>query len=220
MIELKNITKIFSKADSQNILYKNMNFEVKSGEFIAIVGRSGSWKSTILNLISGLLWPDEGSISIDNQDITKLSQDKITKFRGKNMSFIFQQFHLIPNLTVEENITLPLEINKIPAQFETKEILQKVWLSQKAESYPFELSGWEQQRVAVARAFAAQTNILLADEPTGNLDENNAKNVMDVLQTLHKETKNTIILITHDMQVAEYADKIYTLENKQLILKK
>ena len=220
MIELKNITKIFSKADSENILYKNMDFEVKSGEFIAIVGRSGSWKSTILNLISGLLWPDEGSISIDNQDITKLSQDEITKFRGKNMSFIFQQFHLIPNLTVEENITLPLEINKIPAQFETKEILQKVWLSQKAESYPFELSGWEQQRVAVARAFAAQTNILLADEPTGNLDENNAKNVMDILQTLHKETKNTIILITHDMQVAEYADKIFTLENKQLILKK
>lgn len=220
MIELKNITKIFSKADSQNILYKNMDFEVKSGEFIAIVGRSGSWKSTILNLISGLLWPDEWSISIDNQDITKLSQDEITKFRGKNMSFIFQQFHLIPNLTVEENIILPLEINKIPAQFETKEILQKVWLSQKAESYPFELSGWEQQRVAVARAFAAQTNILLADEPTGNLDENNAKNVMDILQTLHKETKNTIILITHDMQVAEYADKIFTLENKQLILKK
>lgn len=220
MIELKNITKIFSKADSQNILYKNMDFEVKSGEFIAIVGRSGSWKSTILNIISGLLWPDEGSIIIDNQDITKLSQDEITKFRGKNMSFIFQQFHLIPNLTVEENITLPLEINKIPAQFETKEILEKVWLSQKAESYPFELSGWEQQRVAVARAFAAQTNILLADEPTGNLDENNAKNVMDILQTLHKETKNTIILITHDMQVAEYADKIFTLENKQLILKK
>lgn len=220
MIELKNITKIFSKADSQNILYKNMDFEVKSGEFIAIVGRSGSWKSTILNLISGLLGPDEGSISIDNQDITKLFQDEITKFRGKNMSFIFQQFHLIPNLTVEENITLPLEINKIPAQFETKEILEKVWLSQKAESYPFELSGWEQQRVAVARAFAAQTNILLADEPTGNLDENNAKNVMDILQTLHKETKNTIILITHDMQVAEYADKIFTLENKQLILKK
>lgn len=220
MIELKNITKIFSKADSQNILYKNMDFEVKSGEFIAIVGRSGSWKSTILNLISGLLSPDEGSINIDTQDITKLSQDEITKFRGKNMSFIFQQFHLIPNLTVAENITLPLEINKIPAEFETKEILQKVWLFQKSESYPFELSGWEQQRVAVARAFAAKTNILLADEPTGNLDEENAKNVMDILKKLHEETQNTIVLITHDMQVAEYADKIYTLEDKQLILKK
>lgn len=220
MIELKNITKIFSKADSQNILYKNMDFEVKSGEFIAIVGRSGSWKSTILNLISGLLSPDEGRIIIDTQDITKLSQDEITKFRGKNMSFIFQQFHLIPNLTVAENIALPLEINKIPAEFETKEILQKVWLSQKSESYPFELSGWEQQRVAVARAFAAKTNILLADEPTGNLDEENAKNVMDILKKLHEETQNTIVLITHDMQVAEYADKIYTLEDKQLILKK
>lgn len=220
MIELKNITKIFSKADSQNILYKKMDFEVKSGEFIAIVGRSGSWKSTILNLISGLLSPDEGQIIIDTHDITKLSQDEITKFRGKNMSFIFQQFHLIPNLTVAENITLPLEINKIPAEFETKEILQKVWLSQKSESYPFELSGWEQQRVAVARAFAAKTNILLADEPTGNLDEENAKNVMDILKKLHEETQNTIVLITHDMQVAEYADKIYTLEDKQLILKK
>lgn len=220
MIELKNITKIFSKADSQNILYKNMDFEVKSWEFIAIVGRSGSWKSTILNLISGLLSPDGGQIIIDTQDITKLSQDEITKFRGKNMSFIFQQFHLIPNLTVAENITLPLEINKIPAEFETKEILQKVWLSQKTESYPFELSGWEQQRVAVARAFAAKTNILLADEPTGNLDEENAKNVMEILKKLHEETQNTIVLITHDMQVAEYADKIYTLEDKQLILKK
>lgn len=220
MIQLKNITKSFSKSDSKNILYENMDFEVKSWEFIAIVWRSGSGKSTILNLISGLLSPDSGEIYLDNQEITKLSQDEMTKTRGKNMSFIFQQFHLIPNLTVNENITLPIEINKIQPAFSTEQILQKVWLREKSENYPFELSGWEQQRVAVARAFAAQTNILLADEPTGNLDEKNAKNVMDILLKLHKETKNTIILITHDMQVAQYADKIYTLEDKQLIQKK
>lgn len=220
MIQLKNITKSFSKSDSKNILYENMDFEVKSWEFIAIVWRSGSGKSTILNLISGLLWPDSWQIYVDNQEITKLSQDEMTKTRGKNMSFIFQQFHLIPNLTVSENITLPLEINKIQPAFSTEQILKKVWLSEKSDSYPFELSGWEQQRVAVARAFAAKTNILLADEPTGNLDEKNAKNVMDILLKLHQETQNTIILITHDMQVAQYADKIYTLENKQLIQKK
>ncbi len=220
MIQLKNITKSFSKSDSKNILYENMDFEVKSWEFIAIVWRSGSGKSTILNLISGLLSPDSGKICIDNQEITKLSQDEMTKTRGKNMSFIFQQFHLIPNLTVSENITLPIEINKIQPAFSTDQILKKVWLSEKSESYPYELSWWEQQRVAVARAFAAQTSILLADEPTGNLDEKNAKNVMDILLQLHKETQNTIVLITHDMQVAQYADKIYTLEDKQLILKK
>ncbi len=220
MIQLKNITKSFSQSDSKNILYENMDFEVKSWEFIAIVWRSGSGKSTILNLISGLLSPNSGEIHVDNQEITKLSQDEMTKTRGKNMSFIFQQFHLIPNLTVSENITLPIEINKIQPAFSTQQILKKVWLSEKSESYPYELSWWEQQRVAVARAFAAQTNILLADEPTGNLDEKNAKNVMDILSLLHKETKNTIVLITHDMQVAQYADKIYTLENKQLILKK
>lgn len=220
MIQLKNITKSFSQSDSKNILYENMDFEVKSWEFIAIVWRSGSGKSTILNLISGLLSPNSGKIHVDNQEITKLSQDEMTKTRGKNMSFIFQQFHLIPNLTVSENITLPIEINKIQPAFSTQQILKKVWLSEKSESYPYELSWWEQQRVAVARAFAAQTNILLADEPTGNLDEKNAKNVMDILSLLHKETKNTIVLITHDMQVAQYADKIYTLENKQLILKK
>lgn len=220
MIQLKKITKSFSKADNQNILYENMDFEVKSWEFIAIVWRSGSGKSTILNLISWLLSPDSWEIFIENEKITDLWQDEMTKKRGKNMSFIFQQFHLIPNLTVSENISLPIDINKIPMQFSIKEILQKVWLEDKADNYPFELSGWEQQRVAVARAFAAQTPVLLADEPTGNLDETNAKNVMDILLQLHKETKNTIVLITHDMQVANYADKIYTLQDKQLILQK
>lgn len=220
MIEIKNITKSFTQEKSSTLVYEDLNFSVESGDFIAIIWKSGSGKSTLLNLLSGLIDADSGNISIDNKEITQLSQDEMTKFRGKNMSFIFQQFHLIPNLTVTENIELILEMNKTESQFQTEELLEKVWLTEKKDNYPFELSGGQQQRVAIARAFIAKTPLLLADEPTGNLDEKNAKNIMEILKNLHKETKNTVLLITHDSDIASYANKIYELQSNNLVLQK
>ena len=220
MIEIKNITKSFTQEKSSTVVYEDLNFSVESGDFIVIIWKSGSGKSTLLNLLSGLIDADSGTISIDNKEITQLSQDEMTKFRGKNMSFIFQQFHLIPNLTVTENIELILEMNKTEAQFQTEELLEKVWLTEKKDNYPFELSGGQQQRVAIARAFIAKTSLLLADEPTGNLDEKNAKNIMEILKNLHKETKNTVLLITHDSDIASYANKVYELQSNNLVLQK
>ncbi len=218
MIELKNIKKTFTTEESVTDLYKDLNFKIDSWDFIAILGSSGSWKTTLLNMISWLTDFDSWDIIINQKQFSKIKNDALTKFRWSNMSFIFQQFHLIPNLTVTENIELPLDINKIKARFSSEEILEKVWLKEKAHSYPFNLSGWEQQRVAIARAFIWNTPILLADEPTGNLDETNSKNIMKILTDLHKETNNTIILITHDLHVAQYADRQYELKNNTLQL--
>ena len=220
MIKIKNITKSFTQEKNKNFVYKNLSLEVNSGDFIAIIWKSGCGKSTLLNLLSGLVDVDCGSILIDNKEITQFSQDEMTKFRGKNMSFVFQQFHLIPNLTVEENIELVCEMNGTESQFTVDELLEKVWLLEKKESYPYELSWGQQQRVAIARGFIAKTPLMLADEPTGNLDENNAKNIMEILTNLHKETKNTILLITHDHDIANYANKVYELQENNLVLQK
>lgn len=218
MIKLENITKKYIWENTQNTIYENLSFHVEEWDFVAIVWRSGSWKTSLLNIMAGLIDFDSGEVTVWNQKYSHMSWDQRTKFRGKNMSFIFQQFHLIPNLTVEENIELTLDINKIPARFTSDEILEKIGLWDKKTNYPFELSGWEQQRVAIARAFMWETRLLFADEPTWNLDEKNAENIMKLLQDLHKETKNTIILITHDMWVAKYANKTYRLQDNTLNL--
>lgn len=175
------------------------------------MGASGTGKSTLLNLISGILRPDAGSILLWDTDITKLKTDQMIEFRGKNIAFIFQAFELIPNLTVEENVDLVLDISHAKRRYSTEEILQKVWLEWKWLRYPNELSGWEEQRVAIARAFVADVPYLLADEPTGNLDEANAAKIMDIIETLHKETGITIVMITHDPSIASRADTIYRL---------
>lgn len=218
MIQLENISKKYLWENTQNTIYENLNFKVEEWDFVAIVWRSGSWKTSLLNIMAGLIDFDSGEVTVWNQKYSHMSWDQRTKFRWKNMSFIFQQFHLIPNLTVEENIELTLDINKIPARFRSHEILEKIGLWTKKTNYPFELSGGEQQRVAIARAFMWKTRLLFADEPTGNLDEKNAENIMKLLQDLHKETKNTIILITHDMWVAKYANKTYRLQDNTLNL--
>lgn len=218
MIKLEKITKKYIWENTQNIIYEKLDFEVAQWDFIAIVWKSGSWKTSLLNIMAGLIDFNEWEVTINKNKYSKMSLNEKTKFRWKNMSFIFQQFHLIPNLTVEENIELTLDINKISARFTVDEILQKIGLENKNNNYPFELSGWEQQRVAIARAFIWNTDVLLADEPTWNLDEKNAHNIMNLLKNMHKETKNTIILITHDMWVAKFANKVYRLENNTLNL--
>ena len=220
MIKLENITKKYIWENSQSTIYENLNFNVEQGDFIAIVWRSGSWKTSLLNIMAWLIDFDQWDVIINDKKYSDMSLNEKTKFRWKNMSFIFQQFHLIPNLSVAENIELTIDINKISARFTVDEILEKIWLTDKKNNYPFELSGWEQQRVAIARAFVWNTDVLLADEPTWNLDEKNAQNIMELLKNMHKETKNTIILITHDMWVAKFANKVYRLENNTLNLLK
>ncbi len=220
MISLKNISKSYTTLDEKIQLFTNLDWTIESGDFIALMGASGAGKSTILSLVAGIIRPDEGRIILWEDAITEYSPDDMTLYRGKNIAFIFQAFELIPNLTVEENIDIVLDISQAKRRYTTEGILEKVWLKGKAMRYPNELSGGEQQRVAIARAFVADVPYLLADEPTGNLDEGNARKIMHLIEELHKETKNTIIMITHDRDIASHAKKIYRLHGGKLTKEK
>ncbi|NRH20854.1 ABC transporter ATP-binding protein [Candidatus Gracilibacteria bacterium] len=219
MITLKNISKSYTSRGETVTLFTNLDWLIDQGSFVALMGASGAGKSTLLSLIAGILSPDLGNITLDDTDITTLSRDAMIEYRGQHIAFIFQAFELIPNLTVEENIDLILDISHAPRRYATSEILDKVGLTGKGLRYPTELSGGEQQRVAIARAFVADVPFLLADEPTGNLDEGNASRIMDIIDTLHKETKNTIVMITHDADIASRADMIWKLHGGKLIKK-
>lgn len=220
MIKINNLSKFF-KANNWDkiIIYKNLDLEIKLGEFISILGTSWSWKTTLLNLISWLDWFEVGEMQVNNYSLQNMSNEEKTRFRWQNISFIFQQFNLIDNLTVEENIDLVIDLNKLKRRYKTKDILKIVGLENKIHSYTYNLSWWEQQRVAVARAFVWETPILLADEPTWNLDTKNAEIIIKLIDKLHKETNNTIIMITHDTNIAKIANKIYNIENHLLVEK-
>lgn len=218
MIILDSIQKIYNTSEWAVTIFDNTSITIQPWEFIAVMGPSWSGKSTLLNMISWLDKPTQGQVHIWWKEITKYNDNELTKRRWNNISFIFQSFHLLPHLTVAENITLPVQLNNLNSRYTVDEILEKVWLSHKKNAYPFNLSGWEQQRVAIARAFIWETPILLADEPTGNLDENNAVRIIELIQQLHKDTWTTIIMITHDNNIAKYAQTRYTLNNHTLHL--
>lgn len=209
MISIKKLKKIFSVSNETIEIFKNLNLEIKSWEFVALIWPSGSGKSTFLNLLSGIDRNFEGILEIEGKDISKLSEDQMTEFRWKNISYIFQNFKLVENLTVWENIDLIVELNKLERNFSTEEILKIVWLESKKDVYVFHLSGGESQRVAIARAFVGKTSLLLADEPTGALDQKNKKIIMELILELHKKIKNTIVMITHDDEVAKLAEEVY-----------
>ena len=220
MIKTKNLSKSYKNEHGpESVIYKDMDLHIKKWAFISILWTSGSWKTTFLNLVSWLDSVSSGSLEVNKNNLESLSDDEKTAFRGKNISFIFQQFNLIDNLTVTENIDLIIELNKIERRYKTAELLKIVGLEKKGDSYPYNLSGWEQQRVAVARAFIWKTPILLADEPTWNLDEKNSKIVMNLIKKLHKDSGNTILMITHDLDIAAEADMSYHLEKQKLIKK-
>lgn len=213
MIKIQNLKKIFQVWNEEIEIFKNLNLEIKSWDFIAIIGPSWSWKSTFLNLLSWIDRDFEGILEINWKDISKISDDEITEFRWKNISYIFQNFKLVENLTVEENIDLIVELNNLERNFSTDEILKIVWLESKKWVYAFHLSWWESQRVAIARAFVGKTSLLLADEPTWALDAKNKKIIMSLILELHKKIKNTIVMITHDDEVAKLAEKVYRVGN-------
>lgn len=221
MIRIKNLKKTFQVSNETIEIFKNLNLEIQSSEFIAIIGPSGSGKSTFLNLLSGIDRNFEGILEIDGKDISKLTSDAMTEFRGKNIAYIFQNFKLVENLTVAENIDLIVELNQLERNFSTDEILKIVGISSKKDVYAFHLSGGESQRVAIARAFVGKTSLLLADEPTGALDSKNKKIIMDLISELHSKIKNTIVMITHDDEVAKLAQSIYRVgdgDMKKVIL--
>lgn len=217
MITIKNLSKKFHSNNEEIVLFKDLDLHIEEKKIISIIWPSGSWKSTFLNMLSGIDTDYEWDISLDGVNISNLTMEEITQIRWQKISYIFQNFRLIDNLTVAENIDLIIELNKLERNFSTDEILKLVWLFDKKDTYIYHLSWWESQRVAIARAFVWKTKILLADEPTGALDEKNKENIMNLILSLHKKIQNTIIIITHDMQVAKLADICYELKNNTFV---
>ena len=207
MIELREVSKtVMSGSDPLTILHP-LSLQIPHGQFVAIVGPSGSGKSTLLGLIAGLDAPSSGSVLIDNVDITRLDEDALARLRGEKVGFVFQFFHLIPSLTAYENVAVPMEIAGLDdARARAGRLLEEVGLTGRAHHYPSQLSGGEQQRVALARALANDPPIVLADEPTGNLDSANGRHILELLRKIHHGRGTTIVLVTHDAELAAIAD--------------
>jgi putative ABC transport system ATP-binding protein len=218
MIELRDVSKtVMSGSEPLTILHP-LSLEIPRGHFLAIVGPSGSGKSTLLGLLAGLDAPSSGSVSIDGVDITKLDEDRLAKLRGEKIGFVFQFFHLIPSLTALENVSVPMEIVGVRnARPNAERLLEEVGLTGRAHHYPAQLSGGEQQRVALARALANDPPIVLADEPTGNLDTRNGRHIMDLLRKIHTERGTTIVLVTHDAELAATADGRLVLRDGRVV---
>ena len=218
MIEISELTKTLYGGGHKVEILKSIDLTIPSGQFIAITGHSGSGKTTLLSLIAGLDNPSRGTIKIDGQDITKLNEDELALLRGKRFGFIFQNFHLIPTLTALENVVLSAELNNKPgATKKSEDLLGMVGLGDRQHHYPAQLSGGEQQRLSLARAFVNEPNIILADEPTGNLDFKNSNRIIELIRELHRVKQATIILVTHEPQVAKQSQRILTLEDGKII---
>jgi putative ABC transport system ATP-binding protein len=218
MIQLREISKtVISGTEPLTILHP-LTLEIPRGRFLAIVGPSGSGKSTLLGLIAGLDAPTSGSVVIDGVDITTLDEDRLAKLRGEKIGFVFQFFHLIPSLSALENVAVPMEIIGVrDARRRAHELLEEVGLTERAHHYPSQLSGGEQQRVALARALANAPPIVLADEPTGNLDTSNGRHIMELLRKIHEVRGTTIVLVTHDADLASMADARIVLRDGRVI---
>lgn len=214
IIDAHNVSKTFNPKTIPVHAVQNVHVHIEEGEFVALVGPSGSGKSTLLNMMGGLDEPTEGTVFIDGVEITKLSENKLIDFRLHNIGFVFQSFNLIPVLTAKENVGFVLQLQHMPKGEREKRVLtllQEVGLEDKIDSKPGELSGGQQQRVAVARALASKPKIILADEPTANLDSRSAANLLDIMANLNKEEKITFLFSTHDQRVIRKARRVITL---------
>ncbi|MEO6588048.1 MAG: ABC transporter ATP-binding protein [Pyrinomonadaceae bacterium] len=218
MIELQNVTKTVRSGEEDLTILDGVSLTIPDGEFVSITGASGSGKSTMLGLIAGLDAPTTGSILIDGADITKMSEDNLADVRSHKIGFIFQSFHLIPSLTAFENILIPMEILGLKdAKSRAEHLLSDVELTNRGHHYPSELSGGEQQRIAIARAFANQPKILLADEPTGNLDSKNGSHIFDLMTAMHTKNNVSLVLVTHDNNLAEMAQRRVILKDGRVV---
>lgn len=220
MIQVENLTKTIVNPPSRVEILRGVSFEVPSGQFLAIMGASGSGKSTLLGLLAGLDNVTSGRVILDGTDITNLAEDAMARVRGRKIGFVFQNYQLVPTLTAEENVLLPAELsglNGASSRQRAKDLLERVGLTNRAHHYPVQLSGGEQQRVALARAFVTQPPILMADEPTGNLDSANGQHILDLLVRLNREEKATLVLVTHDQALAQHGDRILTLRDGSIL---
>jgi putative ABC transport system ATP-binding protein len=213
MIEVKEVVKFYGSGESRFQVLKNISLKIEDGDFVVILGASGSGKSTLLNVISGLEHADSGKVIYDGNDITTLSDSRLTEFRKKNIGFIFQQYYLLPNMDVDKNVKMGADL---AANKEYRTIIDAVGLGNKLHKYPSELSGGEQQRVSVARALAKKPKVLFLDEPTGALDEQTGRQVLDYITKLQKEYGFTIVMVTHNLNIAEMAKTVIKMNSGRI----
>lgn len=220
MLRVENVTHSFKNGNEVTAVLHNISFTVQKGEMVALLGSSGSGKSTMLNLMAGLMKPTEGHIYIAEQDIVKMSENKLSEFRRKNIGFIFQAYELITSLTVRENVELPLVFQSVAPSVRKKkalELLEAVGLPDKAGLFPAQLSGGQQQRVSIARSLITEPSVIFADEPTGNLDSRTEEEILSILLELNKKMKTTFVVVTHEAEVAEQMQRVLTLKDGHMI---
>lgn len=220
VIEVRNLYKLYRVGDEVVRALDGVDFDIYEGEFCAIVGTSGSGKSTLLNMLAGLEKPTKGEILITGQHIEKMNEEQLVKFRRENVGFIFQSFHLMGTMNAQENVALPLSFQGIPRNIRMKkaeEMLELVNLKQHKKHLPNQMSGGQQQRVGIARAFVTHPEVVFADEPTGNLDSKTTKEVMHMIRGFAKRFHQTIVLVSHDPEMTEYADRIVTLIDGRIV---
>lgn len=218
ILKVENLTKIYGEGNNKVVALDNVSFSVEKGEFLAIVGASGSGKSTLLHLLGGVDKPTKGKVYVDGKDIYELSDDNLAIFRRRQVGLIYQFYNLIPILNVEENITLPLELdNRKVDEEDLKQVINNLGLTKRKKHLPNELSGGQQQRVSIGRALITHPAIILADEPTGNLDSKSSDEIVELLRKTNKEYKQTIIMITHNMEIAKMADRIIEIEDGHIV---
>jgi len=213
LLTAANLNKTVQVGEQSLAIIKDVSIHVDAGEFVVIMGKSGSGKSTLLGLLAALDYPDSGSVKLGEQTLSALDEDKLAAIRQREMGFVFQSFHLLPTLTVSENIAFPLDIARRPDNARVDELIDAVGLGHRRDSLPNQLSGGEQQRTAVARALVSRPKIVFADEPTGNLDEQNADQVMQLLLDLRQQTGSALVVVTHDPALAEMADRVITMHD-------
>lgn len=214
-IAIRNLGKHYAEGDRQRHIFTSLHLDIGRGEFVALLGQSGCGKSTLLNLLGGIDLPDAGQIRIAGQMLTAFSEVERTRFRRRHIGFVFQFFNLIPTLTVEENLLLPLELNGLATaerRDRALELLDRVGLSDRRRSFPERLSGGEQQRLAILRALVHEPWLLLADEPTGNLDTTTGERVLELLLSLHRQVATTVVMVTHSQDIARRADRVLVMD--------
>ena len=219
MIQVRALTKFIDTGTHRVEILKGIDLSIPRGQFAAIMGPSGSGKSTLLGLLAGLDTPTSGQVILDGEDITNLGEDAMALLRGRKIGFVFQSYHLLPTLTAEENVLLPMELagRDTGGRARARELLDRVGLGGRFDHYPVQLSGGEQQRVALARAFALRPPILLADEPTGNLDSTTGRAVLDLILALNREEGTTMVMVTHEQTLADSADRRIVLHDGQVV---
>ncbi len=219
IIEVRNLWKKINSGSHEVEILRGIDLAIPRGQFVAVMGPSGSGKSTFLGLLAGLDTPSEGQIFLDGEEISRLREDEMALLRARKIGFVFQSYHLVPTLTAEENVLLPLELSGDGNRGAERvsRLLEGVGLADRADHYPVQLSGGEQQRVALARAFVAQPPVVMADEPTGNLDTANGRHVLEMLLEMNRREQTTLIMVTHDRELADRADRLITLRDGRVV---